>query len=389
MAPKKGAKRTQEAAQVSPEVEQAKKLQAILRQRGVNKDTYAGVVDAINHPLSGDLDADTRKMLVATIAQGLCVPLGEREEVQEVSVRMLEQVFESIMGRMQAEIDTATEALDSEESKKARLEKDVTQADAALEEASTELSERKNKLAESTKETMEAKAALVQIETAQKDADAQHQQAKEDKEAIEAALTMDFRILRDGEADAEQAKQHYDKLAALVGKLQLDSSLLTALPTCMMKKPSERGSFDAMVVATLEEGLKDKVAKLAESIEAGEPEAAARRQAAESASQALEAAKNTQQELANSLNTTTELKQEREKDKQAALTALSNHEPEVKAASQAKIQKEEQLQGFKDWNHACFKLLRDAKAAPAQKAKIAEANRETVLGPALVSEAGA
>jgi len=389
MAPKKGAKRTQEAAQVSPELEQAKKLQAVLRQRGVNRDTYAGVVEAINHPLSGDLDAETRKMLVSTIAQGLCVPLGEREEVQEVSVRMLEQVFENIMGRMQAEIDTATEALDSQESKKARLEKDVTQADAALEEASTELSERKNKLAESTKETMEATAALVQIETAQKDADAQHQQAKEDKEAIEAALTMDFRLLRDGEADAEQAKQHYDKLAALVGKLQLDSSLLTALPTCMMKKPSERGSFDAMVVATLEEGLKSKVAKLAESIEAGEPEAAARRQAAESASQALEAAKNTQQELANSLNTTTELKQEREKDKQAALTALSKHEPEVKAASQAKIQKEEQLQSFTDWNHACFKLLRDAKAAPAQKAKIAEANHESVLGPALASEAGA
>lgn len=374
---------------MSPEVEQAKKLQAVLRQRGVNKDTYSGVVEAINHPLAGDINSDTRKMLVATLAQGLCVPLGEREEVQEGSVRMLEQVFESIMGRMQSEIDTTTEALDSEESKKALLEKDITQANAALEQASTELSERKNKLDESTKETLEAKAALVQIETAQREADAQHKQAIEDKEAIETAITIDFRVLRDGEADAEQAKQHYDKLAALVGKLGLDSSLVTALPTCMVKKPSERGSFDAMVVSTLEEGLKDKVAKLAESIEAGEPDAATRRQAAESASQALKAAENSQQELANSLNTSTELKQGREKEKQAALTALSTHEPAVTAASQAKIQKETQLQSFKDWNHACFILLRDAQAAPAQKAKTAEANQESVLGPALVSEAGA
>eukprot|EP00930_Biecheleria_cincta_P016783 TRINITY_DN13536_c0_g1_i2.p1 TRINITY_DN13536_c0_g1~~TRINITY_DN13536_c0_g1_i2.p1 ORF type:complete len:412 (-),score=133.37 TRINITY_DN13536_c0_g1_i2:250-1419(-) len=389
MAPKKGAKRTQEAAQVSPEVEQRKKLQAVLRQRGVSKDTYAGVVDAINHPLAGDLNADTRKMLVATVAQGLCVPLGEREEVQEISVRMLDQVFECIMGKMRAEIDTATAALDSEDSKKAQLQKEVAQADAALEEASTKVSESKNQLAEATKATMDAKAALAQIETEQKDAEAQHRQAKEDKEAIEAALTVDFRILRDGEVDADQAKQHYEKLAALVGKLKLDSSLLTALPTCMMKKPSERGSFDAMVVTTLEEGLKDEVAKLAESIEAGEPEAAARRQAAESANHALEAAKKTQQELADLLNTNTELKQEREKDKQAALAALSSHEPEVKAASQAKVEKEAQLQSFKDWNHACFKLLRDAQAAPAQTAKTAETNQESVLDPALAFEAGA
>jgi len=386
MAPKKGAKRTQEAAQVSAEVEQAKKLQAVLRKRGVNKDTYSGVVEAINHPLAGDLNADTRKMLVATLAQGLCAPPGEREEVQEISIRMLNQVIDSIMSQMQAEIDTATESFDSVESRKAQMEQEVAKADAALEEASTEVSERKNKLAESTKEVMDAKDALAQLEAAQKDADAQHQQFREDKETIEATIATDFQVLRDGEADAEQAKQHYEKLAALVGKLTLDASLLTALPTCMVKKPSERGSFDAMVVATLEEGLKGKVAKLTESIEEGEPDAAARLQAAEAANQALEAKKQAQQELANALNTASELKEQRAKDKQAATAVLSNYEPEVQAASQAKIQKKTQLQGFKDWNHACFTLLRDGPAGPA---KAAEANQESVLSPAKACEAGA
>ena len=81
--------------------------------------------------------------------------------------------------------------------------------------------------------------------------------------------------------------------------------MIQALPTSILKKPADRGSFDAMVVAQLQEGLGKRVSQLSDTIASGEPAAAARLAAVEQAKKELEVAQEKQQDslaLAESLH---------------------------------------------------------------------------------------
>lgn len=376
MAPKRGTKRAAEA-----EVPAAKRLQDALRQHGVMKSSYNGILEAINHPLAKGLNEECRKMLVAMLPQGVCVPASERHALQDASVKMLDDVFQGILAEMQAEIDTETEKLSCVEASKASLEFKVQEASAALAEASAAFALRKATLAEAAKAVLTTKVSLADAEKEQRQGDASHNQAKKEKDSLESALAEDFRLLRDGEVEAEEAQHHYDKLAALTSTLGLEESLMTALPTSMVKKPSARGSFDTMVVAQLEEGLLRQVAKLNEVIEAGAPAAEARQAAVAAACNQLESAKQAQQLAADELNAATELQQQREKEHEASLASMANYAPEYKQATETRDSKVEQLQLFKDWNLACFETVRDRESALATKKQTeSEAAGEGTLG---------
>eukprot|EP00930_Biecheleria_cincta_P057725 TRINITY_DN43608_c0_g1_i1.p1 TRINITY_DN43608_c0_g1~~TRINITY_DN43608_c0_g1_i1.p1 ORF type:complete len:393 (-),score=137.11 TRINITY_DN43608_c0_g1_i1:92-1270(-) len=361
MAPKKGTKRAAPPAAEDP----AKKLLTLLRQRGISKTNYEAVVEAINHPLAAGLDDLTRQMLIATLPNGLFVAKSDRLEPQQISVTMLEEVFQGIMSKMQIEISEASQALAAETASMAGSEKLVEEAQAALQAASDAANARKGELAEATKTMMDAKALHSQKETEQKDGDAAHERAKQEKQEAED-LSQDFRVLRDGEAEEAEAKIHYQKLTKILGRLGLEESMLQAIPTCMVKKPSARGAFDAMVVTQLEEALTKKVQQLAEEVAAGEPSATARAAAVTEAHDTFHAAKQAQQQVAEALSAANGLQEQRRKDLEAARATLAEHAPSVKVATDAKAKKEEQLQSFRDYNFACFQEARD-KEAPGSK----------------------
>lgn len=71
---------------------------------------------------------------------------------------------------------------------------------------------------------------------------------------------------------------------------------MTALPTSILKKPADRGSFDAMVVAQLQEGLGKRLAQLNETIQTGAPAAAHRLASVDQAKKDLEMSKLKQQD---------------------------------------------------------------------------------------------
>ncbi|CAE8622258.1 unnamed protein product [Polarella glacialis] len=371
---------TKRVAEVDAEVPAAKQLQDVLRQHGVAKTSYQGIEEAINHPLAPGLTEESRKMLVAMLPHSLLVQAGERTRLQEQAVTMLSDVFQGIMLEMQAEIDSEAGQLVSVQSSKAVLETAAKEAVAALAEASSAYTMRKGSLAEAAKAFLAAKALLADKEKEQRQGDAAHKQALREKDSLENALAEDFRLLRDGEVEAEEAKLHYDTLAGLASKLSFEESLLTALPASMLKKPSERGSFDAMVVAQLEEGLARQIAQLTETVKAGVPAAEARQAAVAAAIQQLESSRQVQQVGADELVAATEFKQQREKENEAALAALAGFEPEYQQAVEAREGKVEQLGNFKAWNLACFEQVRDRPVAAAKKQKTATQAEDAATG---------
>lgn len=394
MAPKRGTKRTAAVAEVSAEALAAKKLQETLKKHSVTKTTYSGVADGINHPLAQGLTDDVRKMLVAMLPEGICVALDEREAPQTACVRMVDEVFKSIMNKMQEQIDTASAALSTVEASKAGLEGKAKEAEETLNAAGEALATSKQTLAGATEAAKAAKDLLAEKEKDQREGDAAYEKAKVEKEALEKALTEEFRLLRDGDGEPEQKKAQWQKLEGLASNIGLEESLIISLPTCMVKKPSERGSFDAMVVAQLEDGIVARIAKLTEDIEAGEPAAAARQAAIDAAAQASETTKQTQTSAAEEYTAATALQQQRQQEHASALEAIANYEPNYAAAKKALEEKQGQLADFQSHNLACFESLRDRatmmpKTTPTE-ADVSQMARELEVAAAMeAAEAGA
>lgn len=365
MAPaKRGTKR---AAAAEAEAAPAKRLQDTLKRSGVSKNMYSAIVEALEHPLADGLNADCRRMLVAMLPQGLLVPVDQRHEVQAQTVKMVQEVFEDVQAKMQAEIDAEAAKLAEVEDSKSELESRASETEAALASATEVMEAKTASLAEASKAMLAAKAELAEKEQEQTAGDADVKKTQADKDGIDAALSEDFRKLRDGDVEAGQAKAHYEVLAALAAKLGMDESLLTALPTCMMKRPEERGSFDAMVVAQLGETLSAKAAELAAALQAAAPAREQRAAAVAAAQQALASAREVQEAGAAELSAAQGAQKEAEAALAAAKAALLEFEPRLAQALQAREEKSAQFENFCNYNLECFTELRD-RLSPAAKA---------------------
>merc|ERR1712045_488788 len=90
----------------------------------------------------------------------------------------------------------------------------------------------------------------------------------------------------------------FQPVQALIGKLNLDESLVTSLPVSLKKK-EERGAFDQVVVDKFEETLREKVAELSGTVGDMEKAMGLDAAAVEEAKTALENAQAKQQEVAS------------------------------------------------------------------------------------------
>eukprot|EP00438_Fugacium_kawagutii_P024932 Skav213189 [mRNA] locus=scaffold2826:64326:75722:+ [translate_table: standard] len=354
------------------EVPEAKKMKETLSKYGVEKSTYDRVVEAIQ--LADDVPNSVRQMLIAMLPEGICVPANLRHEYQKTHVNMILEILEGVLSKLQQGVTTATGEVARIEASKSELQGKVQEAIAALEKANEGESSTKGNLAEVTQTVLACKSALAEKEKERVEGDAAHEAAKEEKSVIEQALAEEFRLLRDGEVEGDDAK----------------ASLMTALPTSILKKPADRGSFDAMVVAQLQEGLQKRLAQLTETIQNGEPAAAARLAAVDQAKKDLETAKLKQQdsdkkrqEVADLYLAAKQLQKDCQGTKKGADAKVKQAEPDLTAAK--KIQQaggsavqdaEMRLEKYKQHNWASFESLRDHAASKEVAARELEIQME-------------
>ena len=129
--------------------------------------------------------------------------------------------------------------------------------------------------------------------------------------------------MRDGTAEGPEAQRCFEALRCLAERIGFEKSLLMALPSSLLKPLKDRGSFDAMVVAQLSEGLTKRLAGLKELLEKGEQEAEQGRKVVQEAVEALEAEKVKQQEAAEVFEAARKLLKEVEVGKKDATKKAS------------------------------------------------------------------
>ncbi|CAK9036733.1 unnamed protein product [Durusdinium trenchii] len=360
MAPKRGTKRA--ASGTEAMTDEAKKMKETLRNYGVSKAWYDGVVEGLESPVAED-PLSVRQMLIAMLPEGLCVPADQRHAYQTTHVKMVSETLQKVICKLEEKLAAASAEVSRIEGSKEELQHKVSAAEEATAGAAERERSCKVRLADVTRTVISCKEELSSAETAQREKASARENALQEKAQVEAVLAEEFRLLCAGEVQGEEAQAHYVKLETLAKQIGFEASLLTALPTSILKEPASRGSFDAMVVAQLGEGLTKRLSTLQEHLQASEPEATAAEQAVETAKKELQAAREQQQVEAEKYEAAQELRATAELARSKAQAEVAQQEPLLRQAVQARLEAETEVESFKNHNWASFEKLRDHSSA--------------------------
>eukprot|EP00929_Paragymnodinium_shiwhaense_P057442 TRINITY_DN2874_c0_g1_i1.p1 TRINITY_DN2874_c0_g1~~TRINITY_DN2874_c0_g1_i1.p1 ORF type:complete len:394 (+),score=147.03 TRINITY_DN2874_c0_g1_i1:71-1252(+) len=352
MAPKRGNKRAREAAEpaVDAAADATEKASKQLEQ-------LRPVAEAIE---ASTLSDSCKAMLLAFVPVCLDTPCDARDPLQAMAVSMLGQFFEA----RQAEF---TKAIEEESAKLVEVEAGAGDLDAKVSNAERQLAEvgeasleaKKKELAAASQAMVATKAAAADAKEAQRNGDATYADALEEKTAVEAILSENLPALRDSNWEAIQAKVHIEAMMPVAKRLKLDASLLSAMPSSLIKEPNQRGPFDQMVIQQLEEVLNSKAVTLGQQIEAEGPAAQDRAAAVEAAQKAAEEAKVRQQQAASAVFEAQAVVKDLNAALDEAKAAKEGFGPQFREATQVRDRKVKELEAFESINTVCFTKFRD------------------------------
>jgi len=373
MAPTRTAKR---AAETAPAEEPAlKKLAPTLRKNGVSQATFKQIAEVLDHPMASYLPADCKKMLLAMLPQSLCVPSDQREEPQNLAVKMMGEVVVSIEQKLKQAVDDESAKVSDVENSKATLSESRAVAEAALEAKKSVVAAAQSELHNSSEAVIVAKAAAAKSEEAHREFDASLTKALAEKAEMEGALSGDFQILKVGEWK-DSPNPHIQAIQPLLSKLSMDESLKTAQQSVLTKKPTERGGFDMTVIDELDKCFEAKIQELAHFLESGKSQRAAKAAPVAEDAAARDAAELQQKDCSNRLLEAKQAQKEAAAALKEAEAALESFEPTLKAATAVRDANQQELQIFLDNAVASFHQLKDRISAKKQRELAAQAKAE-------------
>lgn len=352
MAPKRVNKRAREAAE-----EKAVADSAPAEKVAKQSDVLKPVAEAIE---TADLPDSCRAMLLSFVPVCLDSPREERDSLQSLAVDMLSKFFASRRACMKKAIEDESAKLVEWEANAGDLDAKVAAAERELaEKGEASLEVKKKELAVASQAMVATKAAATDAKEAQKAGDVTHQEALEEQQGVEAILKDNLVALKEGNWEAAKAQGCIEGLMPLAKRLKLDPSLISAMPSSLIKAPSERGPFDLMVIQQLEEILHAKAKSLAEQIQADGPAVQERAAAVDVAQHAAEEAKQRQQQAASAVFEA----QAVVKDLQAALdetkATKESFAPKFREAAGVRDRKMKELEVFETVSLVSFEKLKD------------------------------
>jgi Flp pilus assembly protein TadG len=196
-----------------------------------------------------------------------------------------------------------------------------------------------------------------------------------EREMVGSALSTDFAAIVSGESKSDSV----DSLVALATKLQLEDSLLEAMPNVLLKRPDARHSFDQMVFDQLGECLRKRIADLEADLASQASGTEERKAVVTSAEVVLQAAKAAREVAAEELRKAEATRDELQLAKKAADQELKKHVPMQKQATKA-VEK-------KQWDMECFGLAVDTYQEFRDRSSTTAAAVEETTDPAEVSVA--
>ncbi|OLQ07828.1 hypothetical protein AK812_SmicGene8738 [Symbiodinium microadriaticum] len=384
MAPKKSAKRV---IQVPEEDEPpAKKLLTSLKRHGIKESTYRHVADVFSHSAAAHLSQDCKDMFMAALPFSLLMASDERNTFQETVVGLVDKVLTEMLAGMQESLDKANEKLQLMDAEKARLDEAIQLAEDQLKAAQACACEKRAVVTAASAAVSAAQEKLSAAKEAEAAGQRARQAASDDKAMLQQAVSTGcFSRLKAGEWEDGEAERLFSSLEPLVlKKLKTDSSLRTAMRCTLLKKPVNRGQFDAMLLEELERAFSARISELESNLS---EEGAVTAELAENVATAnaeVETAMASQQQASAALSSSSSEEKMRAAALQAAKVTLQEFKPKHAQACSGRNAEQQQMQQFVDKNVAAFQELKDRVSIKSEKematGKELQANPTSALG---------
>jgi DNA repair exonuclease SbcCD ATPase subunit len=284
---------------------------------------FASIGDALME--AEQLPERVRTMLVQMLPHTLHFGSDERHDLQSLAVDMVEESMSGRKAALEANATAEEHALATLKASESTLGTTVDTAESALSAQKEVAQAKKTALAEAKVATKDSDKSLKEKRAAVKDGANNAEKMQKEKAGIEQAFAEHFQPMVDG----GDGKAHLKKLEPFLQKIDIESTLLKALPSSVAKAKEARGTFDHLVLEQLQKAFDVKIASLGAAVE-GEGPAAAQREADLQAAEKDHEAKQVAQTQAAAES---EAADKEQTERQAALTAakdaVENFQPQV------------------------------------------------------------
>jgi len=321
----------------------------------------SSIADVINE--AEDLPIRCRTMLVEVLPFTLSVPVDERHEIQSAAADMVEQTLHAKKAALEVAVSTEDAKLGQLKSSQVELTNASSEAAAAVATQKEVVQVAKCLLADRTTTMNASRAALTTLQAEQKTADAKLASAKEEKSALESAYENHFKPMKE-----DAAGLHFKDLEPFLKTIEMEQSLLIALPSTCGKSKETRGAFDNVVFDELEKAICAKIASLCESVATETPAEVERQTAVEAAQKDLDTKKGAQMEAVAEFEVAQKDQNEREATLVKAKQAVDEFQPQVDLLTASLDTAKAALEEFASGPMAGFKERNTAKATAAEAA---------------------
>jgi len=328
-----------------------------------------------------------RVMLVNMLPFALKLASDERHELQSMAVDMVEQSLSGKKSALEATANTEESALVSLKASEETLVTGVATAESALAAQKDVAQAKKAALEQATNAERESEVNLLLKRSDHKEGQDKLAEMTKEKTAIESAFAEHFKPIEEGES-----KAHLKKLEPFLKRLEIESTLLTALPSTCGKTKDKRGSFDNLVLVELDKAFNVKIAALGDAIAGDGPQAAERAAAMQAAEDDFAAKKAAREQAAAEYKAAEKEQCDRESALSTAKQDVEDFQPKVDAATEHLSAAQITLANFEAGPFANFLTYKTRVAAvpveeaPAEEA-MAEAAPPAEVEPAAPAEA--
>jgi len=286
----------------------------------------ASVADVISQ--AEHLPERCRTMLIDMLPFSLSVPSEQRHGVQTWAVSAVEETLNGHKSLLEAAISSEDGKLTTLKASEVDLVQAVAEAESALNAQKDVVQSTKCSLAESTEVANTASKTLLTVQEEQKAGKIKLASATEEKATFEASFQAHFKTPME-----EGACPNFKELQPLLKHIEMEASLLKALPSSCSKSKDDRGSFDEVVLQELAKALASKIAALGEIMVVETPAAVER----EAAVQVAEKDHDEKREAQKHAAATFEGAMKEQSDREAALVkakrAVDEFQPQVDAVT--------------------------------------------------------
>jgi hypothetical protein len=262
---------------------------------------------------------------------------------------------------MESDVEAENTKLEREQRSLTELANAAAQAEAAVASQKEALATAKGSLAEAAAVANGSWQTLAEQQSLRQSRDATLVSTKEEKLALETAMNDHFKTPMEAAAGP-----NFKELEPFLHKLEIDSTLLTTLPSVCAKTKDDRSTFDGAVLAELDKAMSSKLAALSAVVETETPAAIERETTTKELEVQCISKKKAQTDLEADLVAAQNLLCEREATFQKAKEAVDNMNLQIEACAGSREKAQSILKAYENGVLANFLSCKSKSTVPTE-----------------------